>query len=168
MPSWSGLLHRVRRYYDFCFNIPRFAIKERDTQQFATWILLPVITKYVQPYFQLLVIEGSISDVWTSSCINLSYYSICPHQRPCDMHTIWCLHYVGENLEGNFKNGKISCCVISLYQFIQQANIHNSSEPNCNHFPPLTIQDKPFKAKLIWMIYIKRVYWQWPVEIIAP
>ena len=51
MPSW---VRRVRRYYDICFNIPRFAIKERVTQQFATWILLPVITKYVRPYFLIV------------------------------------------------------------------------------------------------------------------
>ena len=51
----SGLLHRVRRFYDFCLNIGCFAIEKRVKQKFSTWILLPVITKYVQPYFQLLV-----------------------------------------------------------------------------------------------------------------
>ena len=51
-------------------------------------------------------------------------------------------------------NGKICCGVIQLNQFNQQANIHSSDEINCYHFLPLTIQDMPFIAKLIWLIYI--------------
>ena len=114
----SGLLRRVRRYYDSCLNIGCLAIDKRVKQIFSTWILLPVITKLVRPYFQLLVDKGLIWDPWTSSCINLSYYSTCLHHKLCNMHTIWCLHYVGENLEGNWKNGKICCGVIQLNRFI--------------------------------------------------
>ena len=50
------------------------------------------------------------------------------------------------------KNGKICCRVIQLNQFIKQANMHCSDEPNCYFFLPLTVQDMPFKAKLIWLI----------------
>ena len=116
--SLSGLLHRVRQYYDFCLNIGCLAIEKRVKQIFSTWILLPVITKLVWPYFQLLVDKLLIQDAWTSSCINLSYYSTWLHHRLRNMHTIWCLHYVGENLEGNWKNGKICCRVIQLNRFI--------------------------------------------------
>ena len=56
----SDLLHRVRRYYDFCLNIGCFAIEKRVKQKFSTWKLSPVITKYVRPYFQLLVDKGLI------------------------------------------------------------------------------------------------------------
>ena len=56
----SGPLHRVRRFYDFCLNIGCFAIEKRVKQKFSPWILLPVITKYVRPYFQLLVDKGLI------------------------------------------------------------------------------------------------------------
>ena len=56
----SGLLHRVRQFYDFCLNIGCFAIEKRVKQKFLIWILLPVITKYVRPYFQLLVDKGLI------------------------------------------------------------------------------------------------------------
>ena len=75
----SGLLHRVRRFYDFCLNIGCFAIEKRVKQIFSTWILLPVITK-----------------LWTPCCMNLSCYWSCLHHRLCNMHTIWCLHYVVE------------------------------------------------------------------------
>ena len=71
------------------------------------------------------------------------------------MRTILCHHYVGKNLEGSFENDKMCCGVIQLNQFIQQANIYSSSEPNCYDFLPLTIQDMPFKSKLIWLIYIQ-------------
>ena len=56
----SGLFHRVRRFYDFCLNIGCFAIEKRVEQKISPWILLPVITKYVRPYFQLLVDKGLI------------------------------------------------------------------------------------------------------------
>ena len=56
----SDLLHRVRRFYDFCLNIGCFAIEKRDKQKFSPWISLPVITKYVRLYFQLLVDKGLI------------------------------------------------------------------------------------------------------------
>ena len=56
----SGLLNRLRRYYNFCLNIRCLAIEKRVKQIFSTWILLPVITKLVQPYFQLLVDKGLI------------------------------------------------------------------------------------------------------------
>ena len=57
----SSLLHRVRRFYDVCLNIACFAFeKKRVKQKFSTWISLSVITKYVQPYFQLLVDKGLI------------------------------------------------------------------------------------------------------------
>ena len=46
--------------YDFCLNIRCFAIEKRVEQKFPPWILLPVITKYVRPYFQLLVDKGLI------------------------------------------------------------------------------------------------------------
>ena len=69
-----GLLHRVRRFYDFCLSIDCFAIAKRLKQTFSTWTLVPVITKYVRPYFQLLVDKGLIQDMWASSCINLSHY----------------------------------------------------------------------------------------------
>ena len=55
-----GLLHRVRRFYDFCLNIGCLAIEKRVKQKFLPWILMPVITKYVRPYFQLLVDKGLI------------------------------------------------------------------------------------------------------------
>ena len=58
--SLSGLHHRVRRFYDLCLNIGCFAIETRVKQKFSTWLLLPVITKYVRPYFQLLVDKGLI------------------------------------------------------------------------------------------------------------
>ena len=108
----SGLLHRVRRFYDFCLNIGCFAIEKRVKQKFSPWILLPVIIKYVRPYFQLLVEKGLIEDMWTPCCMNLSCYWSCLHHRLCNMHTIWCLHFVVENLEGNIKHGKIYCGVI--------------------------------------------------------
>ena len=56
----AGLFHQVRRYYDFTLNMGFFAIQKRVKQKFLTWILLLVITKYVQPYFQLLVDKGLI------------------------------------------------------------------------------------------------------------
>ena len=114
----SGLLHGVRRFYDFCLNIGCFAIEKRVKQTFSTWILLPVIAKYVRPYFQLLVDKGLILDMWTPCCMNLSCYWSCLPHRFCNMHTIWCLHYVVENLERNIKNGKICCGVIQLNWFI--------------------------------------------------
>ena len=57
--------------------------------------------KFVRPYFQQLVDKGLIQDVWTFSCINLSYYATFLHHRLCNKDTIWCFHYVGENLEEN-------------------------------------------------------------------
>ena len=112
----SGLFHRVRRYYDFCLIIGCFAIPKRVKQKFSAWMLLPVITKYVWPYFQLLVDKGFIEDVWTSSGINLSYYTTCLHHRLCNMHTTCCLHYVSENLEGNLK--KMVNYVVEWYTLI--------------------------------------------------
>ena len=47
----SGLLHRVHRFFDFYLNIGCFAIEKRVKQKFSTWMLLPVITKYVRPIF---------------------------------------------------------------------------------------------------------------------
>ena len=44
----------------FCLNIGCFAIEKQVKQKFSPWILLPVITKYVRPYFQLLVVKGLI------------------------------------------------------------------------------------------------------------
>ena len=38
--------------------------------------------------------------------MNLSCYWSCLHHRLCNMHTICCLHYVVENLEGNIKMTK--------------------------------------------------------------
>ena len=112
----SGLLHRVRRFYDFYLNIGCLAIEKR-VKKFSPWILLPVITKYVKPYFQLLVDKGLIWDMWTP-CMNLSCYWSCLHHRLWNMHTIWCLHYVVENLEGNIQNGKICYGVIQINRFI--------------------------------------------------
>ena len=76
-------------------------LQKRVKQKHFTWILSPVITKYLRPYFQNLVDKGFIWDVWTPSCINFSYQTICLHHRLCNMHTICCLHYVGKNLAGN-------------------------------------------------------------------
>ena len=59
MPQ-SGLLHRVHIYYDFCFNIECVAIEKWVKQKFSSLILLALITKYVRPYFQLLVDEWLI------------------------------------------------------------------------------------------------------------
>ena len=56
----SGLRQRLRQYYDFCLNIGCLAIEKRIEQKFSTWILLPVTTKYVRPYFQSLVDKGLI------------------------------------------------------------------------------------------------------------
>ena len=114
----SGLLHRVHWYYDLCLNIGCLAIEKRVKQNISTWILLSVITKLVGQYFKLLVDKGLIEEAWTSSCINLSYYSTCLHHTLCKMHTNWCLHYIGENLEGNWKSGKICCGVIKFNRFI--------------------------------------------------
>ena len=66
------------------------------------------------------------------------------------MHMIWCPHYIAENLKGNFKIAKYD----QFNRFIE-ANIQSASEPNRYHFVALTIQDMPFKAKLIRLIYIQ-------------
>ena len=110
-----GLLHPVRRHYDFRLNISCFAIQKRVTQKFSKWMLLPVITIYVRPYVQLLVDKGLIQDVWTSSGMNVSYYSTCLHHRLCNIHKSWCLHFFGENLEGNKKMAKF---VVEWYNSI--------------------------------------------------
>ena len=110
----SDLLHRVCRCHDFWLNIGCFAIEKRVKRKFSSWILLPVITKYVRPYFQLLVDKGLIEGVWISSCINSIYYSTCLHHRLSNMHRIWCLHYVGENLEGK----KMAKHVVEWYNSI--------------------------------------------------
>ena len=56
----SGLIHRVRWYYDFCLNVGCLAIENLVKQKLSTCILLPVITKYVPSYFQLFVDNGLI------------------------------------------------------------------------------------------------------------
>ena len=76
-------------------------LQKRVKQKFSTWILLPVITNYMRPYFQNLVDKWLILDVWTPSWINFSYQSTCLPNRLCNMHTICCLNYFVKNLEGN-------------------------------------------------------------------
>ena len=43
--------HRVHRYHAFCLNIECFSIEKRVKLKVSTWILLPVITKYLRPHF---------------------------------------------------------------------------------------------------------------------
>ena len=84
----------------------------------------------MRPHFQLLVDKGLIYDAWTYSYINFSYYATCLHHRLYNMHTIWCLHYVGENLEGNEKMAKY---VVEWYNAI---SLFNTLRPRQNgrHF----------------------------------
>ena len=56
----SGLLHQVHRYHDIRFNIVYISIQKRVKQKLSTRISLPVITKYMRPYFQHLVAKGLI------------------------------------------------------------------------------------------------------------
>ena len=46
-----GLLHRGRRYYDFCLNIGCVTIEKRAKQNISTWISLPVITNMCDHIF---------------------------------------------------------------------------------------------------------------------
>ena len=47
----------------FCLNIRYFTIEIRMKQKILIWLLLPVIKKHVQLYFQLLVDKELIKDV---------------------------------------------------------------------------------------------------------
>ena len=64
----SGLLHRIRRFYDFCLNIGWFAIEKRVKQKFSPWILLPVITKYVQLVVWIWVVTEVVYTIDFVTC----------------------------------------------------------------------------------------------------
>ena len=74
----------------FAWQLNVSQMKQRVKRKLSTWILSPVFTKYMRPYFQHFVDKGLFQVVWTP-CINFSFQSTCLYHWLCNMHTIYML-----------------------------------------------------------------------------